>query len=398
MALPSLSGQQVQAIMGVFKRKVEELQVQELPADEVEELIFQLTKVTLKDSLINFIVELTERKETLDLAEFMNITLKVLSRTTEWGTLSTPTDGEVGFHRIHQQIQSRLLKRGFEFNVVVVGNTGLGKSTLINTIFKSTVARTSIEGEVTPPASTLQIHTISHVLEEEGLRLKLSVTDTPGFGDAIDNSNCWDPIVKHIESQLSLYLDAELDVERTASIPDTRIHACLYFIPPTGHGLRELDIAAMKALQETVNVIPVIAKADTLTPQELLQFKETLRDEMLSADIYPYPRTEYADDDDEKLAVLAIQEQLPFAVVGHNHSVRKDDGLVVRGRRTRNGFVSIDDGAHCDLASLCDVLIRDRMDDLIQTTALFHYESYRRRNVVQGDSADLDVSEGTTDA
>jgi len=27
------------------------------------------------------------------------------------------------------------------------------------------------------------------VIEEKGLRLKLTVTDTPGFGDHVDNSN-----------------------------------------------------------------------------------------------------------------------------------------------------------------------------------------------------------------
>jgi septin 3/9/12 len=63
----------------------------------------------------------------------------------------------VGFDSITQQIEKKLLKRGFQFNVICVGGfnsptslftfsltvpqragqTGLGKSTLINTIFAS---------------------------------------------------------------------------------------------------------------------------------------------------------------------------------------------------------------------------------------------------------------------
>ena len=38
--------------------------------------------------------------------------------------------------------------------------------------------------------------------------------------------------------------------------------------------LKPLDIEFMKRLHEKVNVIPLIAKADTLTPEECQQFKK----------------------------------------------------------------------------------------------------------------------------
>lgn len=40
------------------------------------------------------------------------------------------------------------------------------------------------------------------------------------------------------------------------------------------HRLKPLDIEFMKRLHEKVNVIPLIAKADTLTPEECQQFKK----------------------------------------------------------------------------------------------------------------------------
>ncbi len=40
-----------------------------------------------------------------------------------------------------------------------------------------------------------------------------------------------------------------------------------------GHRLRETDIELMRRLSPLVNVIPVIAKSDTLTPAELKEFK-----------------------------------------------------------------------------------------------------------------------------
>ena len=55
---------------------------------------------------------------------------------------------------------------------------------------------------------------------------------------------------------------------------DLRVHACLYFIRPTGHTLKPLDIEVMKRLSSRVNLIPVVAKADTLSPADLARFKQ----------------------------------------------------------------------------------------------------------------------------
>src|SRR5215475_11486881 len=58
---------------------------------------------------------------------------------------------------------------------------------------------------------------------------------------------------------------------------DLRVHACLYFIRPTGHTLQPLDIEVMKRLGSRVNLIPVIAKADTLSRSDLDKFKRRIR-------------------------------------------------------------------------------------------------------------------------
>jgi septin 3/9/12 len=83
----------------------------------------------------------------------------------------------------------------------------------------------------------------------------------------------WDPIIKYIKDQHSAYLRKELTAMRDRYIQDTRIHCCLYFIDPTGHSLRAIDVIVMKKLSEVVNVVPVIAKADSLTEEEREIFK-----------------------------------------------------------------------------------------------------------------------------
>lgn len=61
---------------------------------------------------------------------------------------------------------------------------------------------------------------------------------------------------------------------RDRYIQDTRIHCCLFFINPTGHSLRPIDVIVMKKLSEVVNVVPVIAKSDSLMLEEREMFKQ----------------------------------------------------------------------------------------------------------------------------
>ena len=72
-----------------------------------------------------------------------------------------------------------------------------------------------------------------------------------GFGDAVNNSECWNPVIKYVEDQFDQFLDAESKVERIP-MRDSRVHVCLYFIAPTGHCLKPLDIEFMKRIHEKV--------------------------------------------------------------------------------------------------------------------------------------------------
>ena len=102
--------------------------------------------------------------------------------------------------------------------------------------------------------------------------VRLTVIDTPGFGDYVNNRDSWQPIIEFLDDQHESYMLQEQQPQRKEKI-DLRVHACLYFIRPTGHTLKPLDIEVMKKLCTRVNLIPVVAKADTLSPQDLLKFK-----------------------------------------------------------------------------------------------------------------------------
>uniref|UniRef100_A0A8B9GSQ3 Septin 9a n=1 Tax=Astyanax mexicanus TaxID=7994 RepID=A0A8B9GSQ3_ASTMX len=199
--------------------------------------------------------------------------------------------------------------------LMILCQSGLGKSTLMNTLFKSKVSRKSVMGTAEERIpKTIEIKSISHDIEEKGVRMKLTVIDTPGFGDQINNENCWQPIMKFINDQYEQYLQEEINIERKKRIPDSRVHCCIYFIPPTGHCLRPLDVEFMRRLSKVVNIVPVIAKADTLTLEERDFFKKKIREELRANSIDVYPQKEFDEDAEDRLINEKIRVSAPYRI------------------------------------------------------------------------------------
>ncbi|XP_054607755.1 septin 9b isoform X4 [Nothobranchius furzeri] len=288
----------------------------------------------------------------------------------------------VGIDAILEQMRRKAMKQGFELNIMVVGQSGLGKSTLMNTLFKSKVSRN--KSVQTDPEEripkTVEIKSISHDIEEKGVRMKLTVVDTPGFGDQINNENCWQPIMKFINDQYEAYLQEEINIERKKRIPDSRVHCCIYFIPPTGHCLRPLDVEFMSRLSKVVNIVPVIAKADTLTLEERDSFKQTIREELRANGIDVYPQKEFDEDAEDRMINDKIREMIPFAVVGSDQEYQVN-GKRILGRKTKWGTIEVENIAHCEFAYLRDLLIRTHMQNIKDITGSIHYETYRVRRL-----------------
>uniref|UniRef100_A0A3B4TB23 Septin 9a n=1 Tax=Seriola dumerili TaxID=41447 RepID=A0A3B4TB23_SERDU len=259
--------------------------------------------------------------------------------------------------------------------------SGLGKSTLMNTLFKSKVSRKSVLATAQEKIpKTIEIKSISHDIEEKGVRMKLTVIDTPGFGDQINNENCWQPIMKFINDQYEAYLQEEININRKKRIPDSRVHCCIYFIPPTGHCLRPLDVEFMRRLSKVVNIVPVIAKADTLTLEERDFFKKKIREELRANGIDVYPQKEFDEDAEDRMINEKIREMIPFAVVGSDQEYQVN-GRRLLGRKTKWGTIEVENIAHCEFAYLRDLLIRTHMQNIKDITSSIHYEMYRVRRL-----------------
>ncbi|XP_062417120.1 septin 4b isoform X1 [Pungitius pungitius] len=332
-----------------------------------------------------------------------------MAAKTEANTDTEDQDKEyVGFATLPNQVHRKSVKKGFDFTLMVAGESGLGKSTLVNSLFLTDLYKDrkllNAEGRATAfdvlfvfscvladidnsgafvsfsverITQTVEItkHTVD--IEEKGVKLKLTIVDTPGFGDAVNNTECWKSVADYIDQQFEQYFRDESGLNRK-NIQDNRVHCCLYFISPFGHGLRPLDVEFMKALHEKVNIVPILAKADTLTPAEVKKKKFKIREEIeqYGIKIYQFPDCDSDEDDDFKQQDHQLKESIPFAVIGSN-TVVEAKGKRVRGRLYPWGIVEVENSAHCDFVKLRNMLVRTHMQDLKDVTRETHYENYR---------------------
>uniref|UniRef100_F6QG04 Septin-2 n=1 Tax=Macaca mulatta TaxID=9544 RepID=F6QG04_MACMU len=296
------------------------------------------------------------------------------------------TPGYVGFANLPNQVHRKSVKKGFEFTLMVVGESGLGKSTLINSLFLTDLyPERVIPGAAEKIERTVQIEASTVEIEERGVKLRLTVVDTPGYGDAI-NWICiclFNTIISYIDEQFERYLHDESGLNRRHII-DNRVHCCFYFISPFGHGLKPLDVAFMKAIHNKVNIVPVIAKADTLTLKERERLKKRILDEIEEHNIkiYHLPDAESDEDEDFKEQTRLLKASIPFSVVGSNQLIEAK-GKKVRGRLYPWGVVEVENPEHNDFLKLRTMLIT-HMQDLQEVTQDLHYENFRSERLKRG--------------
>lgn len=163
--------------------------------------------------------------------------------------------------------------------------------------------------------------------------------------------------------------------------------------------LKPIDIVVLKKLSDVVNVVPVIAKSDSLTMEERAAFKERIKEEFAfhNLKMYPYDNDEF--DEEERALNTQIKDIIPFAVVGSEKSIIVD-GKQVRGRQNRWGVINglfrypcislvyllistlVENENHCEFVYLRNFLTRTHLQDLIETTSQIHYETFRAKQLL----------------
>lgn len=141
---------------------------------------------------------------------------------------------------------------------------------------------------------------------------------------------------------------------------------------------------ALKSLQTRVNVIPIIAKADTLTPGEVRKLKDQILEDLRvhQITIYQFPECDEEEDEEFKKQDRELKAAIPFAVASSD-TVVEVGGKKIRGRVYPWGIVEVENPGHSDFGKLRTMLIQSHMHDLKETTQDLHYENFRAKMISQ---------------
>ncbi|KAF9896944.1 hypothetical protein BX616_006461 [Lobosporangium transversale] len=278
-------------------------------------------------------------------------------------------------------------------------------------------------------------------IDEGNEKINLTLVDTPGFvgSDEVIDSHC-DEILRYLEYQFDLTLAEERKVRRNPKAIDNQIHACLYFIDHSSPrlGLSDADVRILKRLGTRVNLIPVIARADTLTRAYCKRLKQAiLKDaahhqiqffQFLSPKLAKRLQQQYGEQndgkkkrasrqgpgDDEEAAEHGLandeedeeeeddydeddwdsefleekahlQSLVPFTVIAQEEDgvdIRDENGNHIQGREFPWGILNCLDSNHCDLASLRSALLSSHRQELKEITYGYFYEKYRTEKLL----------------
>ncbi|CDK26807.1 unnamed protein product [Kuraishia capsulata CBS 1993] len=260
--------------------------------------------------------------------------------------------------------------------MMVCGETGTGKSTFVKMLCGENCFGEDPLPEFKPGMDPqVSIRTFNALVMEEETPINLDVVMVPGFGDKVDNRRCSGIVLDYLNNQLNSVLNEECRIQRNSMVKDGRVHVLLYFIRPTGKGLRQLDINFMKLVGPRCNLIPVLSKADVMSSAELITNKKKVMADITANNIEIYDFGPWIEDANEG-ELPEFLKVLPFAVMSSTEK-REVDGKEQYVREYPWGTAIPEDVTHSDYLMLKILLLGTCLQDLKDTTVNVIYERFR---------------------
>ncbi|KAH0048597.1 hypothetical protein KCU72_g8533, partial [Aureobasidium melanogenum] len=222
---------------------------------------------------------------------------------------------------MHSPRRMRRRKEPESFNILITGAKGSGKTSFVE-FLKTELAlppHKQIRSHMPSPHTQIDSPFEPTYIETdvEGERIGLTLWDSQGLEKSIIDLQLRD-LAAFIESKFEDTFTQESRVVRTPGVKDTHIHCVLLLLDParldstmhsaehssakrtSGAEDESLDLDVIRALEGKTTVIPIIAKADTLTAAHMAHLKRLVWSNVKHAKLDPLEALNLDDEEDDE--------------------------------------------------------------------------------------------------
>ncbi|KAK9796296.1 hypothetical protein WJX73_007838 [Symbiochloris irregularis] len=325
-------------------------------------------------------------------------------RTEHLGRLSSSRPS--GHNDARSRLELRPTPQERFLKVLVVGRKGLGKTTWISNmqaVYGSSEELAAAnyqpdDAEAHAANEDAEMRNFKkdpcHMLTEMTLRDDRSlvthhicIQDTPGYSKEVPVKH----VTSYVRQQNKHFFDMEQSARRrvpVSALPDTRVDVCIFFLP--AGPLRSHDMAALSAIGSLVPIVPVIAKADVLDPDELRRVRKRIAAALDMMRVNDGLNCRHSFPADDITAAGAPSSQI-FTIIGGN-VLEQHDGRRWPARKYTWGKCETLLPENSDVLALSRLLFELSITDLKDKTELRYLELRRRCLLVKSKRKEAEVA------
>ncbi|MEN2496658.1 MAG: Septin-6 [Marteilia pararefringens] len=259
-----------------------------------------------------------------------------------------------------------MMSQGIEFNIFCIGEPKCGKSSFIESLFDIREPGKSVE-EIKD-----EIVTYTYTNETKEAPITINASYTKNFNTSFNKEKDIKVITDFLVEGDRKYLNTETTFKCERTI-DTRNHLVVFFMQPSMSALNSNHMDILASIQN-YNVLPIIAKSDTMTQVERLELKNKFNEMITERKIKILKFPESGQNAERN---VEFNKMIPFTVIGSKEFIENAKGKT-RARVYSYATLEIENKEHSEFSTVRDALIKYNFINLIHMAADGHYSEFRR--------------------